>query len=336
MTRNIPTALAAILALSACASQSPEPPVLSQPQQQPREPISLNDVVLPPSRVVQAPSGQSTGNPDGMTEAQSLRVTAASRDTSVTLPTLDCYNGGTCEYWYKPNVPYRINTAIGDTTLVCAKAGEIVNDIVIPGKQEWVGNDRHFYMEDGGEKRECVSLFPKGNPKDKGYDGWILTAGSDGSKGRKYSLDIRVYKQRKYKHREVVWRYPEDEVKKINGIVPQAKRTDDRDRTTGMHPRERDCNYDMTGSTAAWRPVPTADGQPPICNDGQTMIVNFRPGVLGPYQSPSLQRVSDGVRYPVDYRRSNSMYLVTGLHDELLLSIGAEEISIKHNKAGGR
>lgn len=331
-------AFTATLALSACATQPGEPVVSDQPQHQPRSPVSLTDVVIPESSVQSAPAPalSMTMSNERTTEKESLNAVASSRTESIVLPTLSCFDGGTCEYWYQKNKPYRVNVAIGDVTLVCLRPGEVHQETVIGGKQEWVANDTHWYEDESG-KRECVSLFPKGKPEDQGYDGWILTAGDENGPGRKYSLDIRVYgsKQRKYKHREVMWRYPEDEVNRLNGIVPEVRSLGERDRTTGMHPRERNCSYEMTGSTAAWRPVPTHDRQPPVCDDGQITILNFRPGVLGPYQSPSLQRVVNGVRLPVDYRRYNSTYHVAGLHDELLLSIGAEEITIKRNQQAG-
>jgi type IV secretion system protein VirB9 len=335
-TQTTLAAVAALLALAGCATQPPEPSVSVEHQHQPRAPVSLSDVVIPESTTQSAPVPMMSD--ERPTEKESMNAVASSRTAGIVLPTLSCFSGGTCRYWYQPDKPYRVNVAIGDTTLVCLKPGEVHVETIVAGKQEWVGNDTHWYEDEEG-KRVCVSLFPKGIPQDKGYDGWIMTVGDENGPGRKYALDIRVYgsKQRKYKHREVMWRYPEDEVNRINGIVPEVRKRDNRDRTTGMHPRERNCAYDMTGSTAAWRPVPTHDQQPPVCDDGQMTVINFKPGILGPYQSPSLQRVVDGVRHPIDYRRYNSTYIATGLHDELLLSIGAEEVSIKRkHQAGGK
>lgn len=317
------TAIAALMALAGCATQSPEPSVY-QDQPQPRAPVTLRDLKIPQPLTDNIPANQT--NSERPTEGESLRAVEASNTDSLVLPTLSCFSGSAvCRYWYEQDRPFRVNLAVGDLTFVCIKPGEIIADIVVPGEQEWVHNEQYSYGEKG-QKRQCAAFMPRGMIKG-GVQAMILTP------DRPYTLDLQTYRSKKQKHIRVMWQYPEDELAKINGIVPEtATATDERDRLTGMHPRERRCDYELSGGTPAWRPVPTPDGQPPVCDDGEMMVINFKPGVLGAYQSPTLQRVSDGTRLPVDYRRHNSTYVVSNIHDDLLLSIGAEEITISRKR----
>lgn len=318
MKAHTPFAAMALLTLAACASQAPESSFSDPPNR--RAPVSLRDIKIPESRTDGLPANQT--NSTRPTERESMRAVEEANAEALILPTLSCFSGSAvCRYWYEQDKPFRVNLAVGDLTFVCAKPGEVITDIVVPGNQEWVVNERYSYG-DNGLKRECAGLMPRGMIKG-GVQAMMLTP------DRPYTLDLQTYRSKKQKHFRVMWQYPEDEVAKLNGIVPDAGATSDRrDRTTGLHPRERDCGYQLSGGTPAWRPVPTSDGQPPVCNDGEMMVVNFKPGVLGAYQSPTLQRVVNGVRMPVDYRRHNSTYIISGIHDELLLSIGAEEVGI--------
>lgn len=320
MNKTSPLAILALMTLAACASQSPESSFVDQPQT--RKPASLRDLKIPEPMTDGLPANQT--NSERPTEREALKAVEASNDAAMILPTLSCFSGSAvCRYWYEEDRPFRVNLAVGDLTFVCAKPGEVITDIVVPGAQEWVNNERYSYG-DKGQKRECAGLMPRGMIKG-GIQAMMLTP------DRPYTLDLQTYRSKKQKHFRVMWQYPEDELAKINGTVPDVASSDGRDRTTGMHPRQRYCGYDLSGGTPAWRPVPTSDGQPPVCDDGETMVINFKPGVLGAYQSPSLQRLVGEVRKPVDYRRHNSTYIVPNLHDDLLLSIGAEEVSI-HRK----
>ncbi len=313
--------LSSFFVLAACASSPPQV-VSSQPEltPAPRAPVQLGDLKVPPSRVDIVPPQPMT-NQLRPTEKESLDAVAAANSNALVLPTLNCFTGSTCKYWYEQEKPFRVNTAVGDLTFVCAKPGEVIGEAVIPGHQEWIHNQQYSYG-DKGKRRECIGLMPNGVLKD-GVHGMILTP------DRAYELDIRTYKSKKFKHFRVVWEYPEDYLAQLNSTQP-ATQTEEpgRDRKTGLHPRERFCGYDMDGGTPAWRPVPTGDQQPPICDDGEVIIINFKPGVLGPYQSPGLWRVENGIRLPVDYKRHNATYIVTGIYDKLLLTIGAEEIAI--------
>lgn len=323
MNTHTLAAFMALLALSACATQPGEPPV-SQEQPQPRAPVTMRDLKIPEPLTDNLPANQS--NSQRPTERESMRAVEQANADAMILPTLSCFSGSAvCRYWYEQDKPFRVNLAVGDLTFVCAKPGELISDIVVPGAQEWVVSERYSYG-DNGKKRECAGLMPRGMIKG-GVQAMMLTP------DRPYTLDLQTYKNKRQKHFRVMWEYPQDELAKLNGTVQEVSEpSDGRDRTTGMHARQRDCSYEVSGGTPAWRPVPTSDGQPPVCDDGEMVVINFAPGVLGAYQSPSLHRVVDGTRLPVDYRRHNSTYVVPNLHDELLLSIGAEEVSIKRKE----
>lgn len=316
-------AVAALLALSACATQPGEPSVLDQPQL--RAPVTLRDLKIPPPQTDNLPANQT--NSERPTEREAMRAVEEANADAMVLPTLSCFSGSTCQYWFENDRPFRVNLAVGDLTFVCVKPGETILDTVVPGAQEWVHNANYSHGHKG-QKRQCVGLMARGMIKG-GIQAAIMTP------DRMYQLDLQTYRSKKQKHFRVLWQYPEDELARLNGTVPEtASAADGRDRTTGMHPRQRYCGYELSGGTPAWRPVPTSDGQPPVCDDGEVTIINFRPGVLGAYQSPSLQRLVGGVRKPLDYRQHNATYIVPSIHDNLLLSIGAEEVEIRRKQHG--
>ncbi len=131
------------------------------------------------------------------------------------------------------------------------------------------------------------------------------------------------------------WRYPEDYLATLNGQAAAflVAAGDRRDRTTELAYRDRRCTYTLDGDTPEWRPVPTPDGQPPVCDDGEVTIINFTPGALGAYGAPILWRIgADGTRIPVQYGRMNATYRVAGIHDHLLLAIGTQEVHIRRTR----
>jgi type IV secretion system protein VirB9 len=73
--------------------------------------------------------------------------------------------------------------------------------------------------------------------------------------------------------------------------------------------------------------VPTVDGQPPVCDDGEVTIINFPIGVGFLGGRPSVLRLKDDdTRVPVQFGAINSTYRVTGVHQRLMLQLGAEEV----------
>src|SRR3546814_11724891 len=96
---------------------------------------------------------------------------------------------------------------------------------------------------------------------------------------RKYDLNVETWTRTH--HVEVRWRYPEDVLAALNhrSWAPASEPT--RDRTTGLAYRDRYCGYELAGDTPPWRPVPTVDGQPPVCDDGEVRVITFRPGSSG-------------------------------------------------------
>jgi type IV secretory pathway VirB9-like protein len=324
MKTRTPFAVLALVTLAACATQPPESSFV-QDQPQTRKPVSVGDLRIPESQSDHLPPNMT--NSQRPSERESLAAVEAANSSAMILPTLSCFSGSAvCRYWWEEDKPFRVNLAVADMTFVCAKPGEIITDIVVPGAQEWVVNERYSYG-DRGKRRECAGLMPRGMIRG-GVQAMMLTP------DRGYTLDLQTYRNKRQKFYRVMWQYPEDELARLNGTIPDAAPSDGRDRVTGMHPRQRNCGYDISGGTPAWRPVPTSDGQPPVCDDGEVTIINFRPGVLGAYQSPTLQRLVGDVRKPVEYRRHNATYIVPNIHDALLLSIGAEEVVIRRKEEG--
>lgn len=308
--------------LAACAATQPPPPdPPAATTEAPRRLYTMQDLRLPET-VVEAPRETRSKPGPRPSRAESRRQVARANEAGLELPALTCFRGKTCEYWYAPERQYLVYMAAGNQTLVCLKPGEVVLDVVAPGAQVWIPHSVFAYGQ-GSRRTDCVAFMPRR----AGLDHQV----SIFTDARKY--DLRVETWTKTRHVEVRWRYPEDVLAALNrGGQPVEQRQGGRtrDRATGLDTRSRWCGYEIAGAIPPWRPVPTADGQPPVCDDGEVTVINFAPGTLGGQGAPVLWRVeADGTRMPVQYGRLNATYRIAGLHDHLLLGLGAVEVHIR-------
>ena len=306
----------AFVLLAACAVQRPPPPV-AQPTAPPRV-YTEADLRIPPTVV--EPAGRRERPQPVPTADQLRRGVAAANDRALDLPVLTCFKGKTCEYWYHKDQHYLVYMSVMNQTLVCLKPGEVVLDVVAPGAQVWIPHERYGYGTGPG-RTECVAFMPRR----AGLDHQV----SIFTDQRKYDLDVRTWTRTH--HVEVRWRYPEDVLAALNSPGRATAQGDpSRDRTTGMAYRDRFCGYELRGDTPPWRPASTADGQPPVCDDGEVTVINFEPGTLGAFGAPIVWRVAeDGTRVPVQYGRINATYRVAGVHEHLLLGFGAVEVHVR-------
>jgi type IV secretion system protein TrbG len=302
--------LLAITALmGACASQSVSPPTVEAPA--PRKEYTMADLRIPQTIVETAAPEKPEMRP---TLDESRKMTAAANDASLDLPQLSCFKGKTCEYWYEPDRHFAVYVAYADQTLICMEPGEIINQPVIPGQQTYLRHEAYSFGGPGG--RQCLAVMAVKAGLD--LHGSILTD------RRKYDINFKTFK--KTKHIEVRWHYPDKYLAQINGHVPVLKPG-----VPGIDaPRDRHCAYEISGDQPPWMPSKTLDEQPAVCDDGEVTVINFKLGALGPYDSPALWRINEqGQRTMIQYGKVNSSYRVAGIHDHLLLAIGAAEVHIR-------
>ncbi|HEY0837369.1 MAG TPA: TrbG/VirB9 family P-type conjugative transfer protein [Azospirillum sp.] len=301
--------------LAACATDgTPSPTDAGTPH-----PYTLADLRIPPTRTDTVRREKPAPRPS---RAQTRSWVGQANEAALDLPTLTCFKGKSCEYWYQSDLQYLVYMAEGNQTLVCLKPGEVVRDIVAPGAQVWIPHQPYSFGK-GPTRTECIAFMPRR----AGLNQQISIFTSE----RKYDLNVETH--RRTHHVEVRWRYPEDYLATLNGQPTALPATDRRDRTTELATRDRRCTYTLDGDTPAWRPVPTADGQPPVCDDGEVTVINFTPGALGAHGAPVLWRIgADGTRIPVQYGRMNATYRVAGIHDHLLLALGAREVHIRRTR----
>lgn len=316
MTR--PTLWLALPLLAACAADGP-PADPAAENASPRT-YTMADLRIPATEVERQPRERLRPRPS---RAQTRAWVGQANEAALDLPTLTCFKGKSCEYWYQPDQHFLVYMAEGNQTLVCLKPGEVVRDIVAPGAQVWIPHQPYSYGR-GAARTECIAFMPRR----AGLNQQISVFTSE----RKYDLNVETHKR--VHHVEVRWRYPEDWLVALNGqATASVVGTPRSDRTTELAYRDRRCAYTLDGDTPEWRPVPTADGQPPVCDDGEVTIVNFTPGVLGAHGAPVLWRIAgDGTRMPVQYGRMNATYRVAGIHDHLLLGLGAHEVHIRRTR----
>lgn len=311
MTR--PLFLALLPLLAACATP-PHPPAAADAP----KPYTLADLRIPDTpaampRERRAPEKRPT-------RGQSRDAVSKANAAALELPALPCFVGKACEYWYQPDRHFLVHMGVLNQTLVCLKPGEVIRDIVAPGAQVWIPHQPYSYGS-GRARTECIAFMPRR----AGLDHQISVFTDQ----RKYDLNVMTWARSH--HVEVRWRYPEDVLAALNRTRADADPDAGGDRSAGVPFQPRSCAYRIEGATPAWRPAATADGEGEgaVCDDGRSTLIRFRPGVLGAYGAPTVWRLeADGTRVPVQYGRMNATYRVAGLHERLLLGLGAEEVTI--------
>ncbi|AWK86002.1 TrbG/VirB9 family P-type conjugative transfer protein [Azospirillum thermophilum] len=314
---RVPVPLLALPLLAACATDG-TPSDLAAEVPAPRT-YTMADLRIPRTQMEEERREKPAPRPS---RAQTRSWVGQANEAALDLPTLTCFKGKSCEYWYQSDLQYLVYMAEGNQTLVCLKPGEVVRDIVAPGAQVWIPHQPYSFGK-GAQRTECIAFMPRR----AGLNHQISIFTSE----RKYDLNVETHKRTH--HVEVRWRYPEDYLATLNGQPVNVPATDRRDRTTELAYRDRRCTYTLDGDTPEWRPVPTADGQPPVCDDGEVTVINFTPGALGANGAPVLWRIgADATRIPVQYGRMNATYRVAGIHDHLLLALGAQEVHIRRTR----
>lgn len=142
---------------------------------------------------------------------------------------------------------------------------------------------------------------------------------------RKYTLNVRSFKYEK--HVMVSWSYPHEAMEELNADLEQmGNRRESRGVSSDnslMLPGCRSAAYDIASNDKPeWYPVPTPDGLPAVCNDGQRTRINFPP-TLGAIQGPTALKVDNGVNKPLNFDVVNSSYVIGGTPTSILLRDGA-------------
>jgi hypothetical protein len=305
------------LVLAACATQPPAPPPAPEPAPRPLYQVQ------PPMRPI---SDQTNLNGSRPTRNEIGNMLRQQNEAALVLPNLNCFVGATCEYWYTPDgPPYLILMEEGNKTDIQLQPGEIVTSIRSPGKQVRIPYEK-MYFGSGANRTERISFMPRVRNAVS-----YITIGTD---RRVYDLRVETHRAGSGKqHIAVRWRYPDDVATAMNSGQPFDAAID---RTTGMDSRTRWCGYQITAPNVPFAPVATPDGQPGVCDDGKVTTINFEVGTLDG-GGPTVYTVRDGVRYPVQYEQVNSTYQIAGgIHQHLLLSLGAYEIDIFRNETNSQ
>jgi hypothetical protein len=304
--------LAVPVALGACATQPQAPaPVAEAPA--PTRTYTAADFKVPPRPM------RYTDMPDGKrpSRAEIGKLLKEQNEAALVLPSLNCFEGAACTYWFTPDQPpYLVLMEEGNKTDIQLQPGEIVTSIRSPGKQVRIPYEK-MHFGTGPNRTERISFMPRVRNAVS-----YITIGTD---RRAYDLRVETHKAGSGRqHILVKWRYPEDAAAALNAGQPIDTAVD---RTTGLDTRTRWCGYQVAAPNVPFAPVPTPDQQPPVCDDGQVTVVNFEVGALDG-GGPSVYTVRDGVRYEIQYEQVNSTYRVSGVHQHLLLALGAYEVDV--------
>ena len=300
------------LLLAACATQ---PPAAPEPAAAPAAaPLyTAQDFKVPPQpmRYTDMPAGRRPSR------AEIGKLAKERNEAALVLPSENCFEGAACTYWYTPdNPPYLVLMEEGNKTDIELQPGEISTSVRSPGKQVRIPYEKMHYGT-GPNRTERISFMPRVRDAVS-----YVTVGTD---RRAYDLRVETHKAGSGRQHIIVkWRYPEGAAAALNAGQPIAPAID---RTTGLDTRTRWCGYQVAAPNVPFAPVPTPDQQPPVCDDGEATVVNFEIGTLDG-GGPTVYTVRDGVRYEVQYEQVNSTYRVSGVHQHLLLALGAYEVDV--------
>ena len=137
---RLPVSLLALPLLAACATEPSSAPVAGPVP--PQRPYTLADLHIPPTAMEREPKEKATPRPS---RAQTRSWVGQANEAALDLPTLTCFKGKSCEYWYQSDLQYLVYMAEGNQTLVCLKPGEVVRDIVAPGAQVWIPHQPYSF-----------------------------------------------------------------------------------------------------------------------------------------------------------------------------------------------
>lgn len=308
------------LLLAACATQPPattETPPQAPPAPQPV--YTAQNFQVPPRPA----SGPDTSAEPRMTRSQIGNMLKGQAEAALVLPNLNCFVGAACEYWYTPDgPPYLVVMEVGNKTDIELQPGEIAKKVSQAGKQTLIPYDK-IVSGSGANRTERISFMPRV----KNLSQYVTIA----TDRRFYNLRIETNKAGSGRqHILVRWRYPDDVAANLNAGQPVGAAVGGGiDRTTEMdtNAHGRWCGYQIAAPNVPFAPVRTPDDQPPVCDNGETTVVNFDLGALDG-GGPSVHIIRDGVRYPVQYEQVNSTYRIAGTHPHLLLALGAYEVNI--------
>ncbi|MFM2045785.1 MAG: hypothetical protein RLY86_4361, partial [Pseudomonadota bacterium] len=325
-----------LLPVGCAPTQGGAPKVMASPHPATPAPRvwTLADLRLPETPLPAAGPGERPPPPPTGAMARAA-VQAANRE-GLDLPTPTCFTGKTCTYWYHPDKQFRVYMAQDNQTLACLKPGERVLNVVAPGEQVWLPHAVYGYGPEGA-RTECVAFMPR--------RAGLKHQVSIFTDRRKYDLDVQTWTQTH--HVEVRWKYPEDVLAALNGgaapseAVGVGVRAGGAEaavqRPTAIGPglmRQsrsvlRHCAYALSGDTPPWHPVPTADGQPPVCDDGAVTVIHLPGGALGGQGMPAVWRLDDrGDALPVQAQRIGDTLQVAGVFPRLLLGLEGASVHI--------
>lgn len=297
------------LLLAGCGHGPEAPPVQTVAATPAPKVWTLDDLRLPAPVVPTA--GPAETPQAAPTEAGAREAVAAANREGLELPTPTCFTGKTCTYWYHPDKQFRVFMAQDNQTLACLKPGERVLNVVAPGEQVWLP---HLVVGYGPEERrtECVAFMPR--------RAGLKHQVSIFTDQRKYDLDVQTWTRTR--HVEVRWRYPEDVLAVLNGRArPEASHRS----------RLRHCAWRIDGDAPPWRPAATADGQPPVCDDGEVTVIQLPSDTVGGRGLPGVWRLEAGERLPVQAERVGDTLQVAGVHPHLLLALGDDVVHLRRS-----
>lgn len=310
--------LAVPVALGACATQ-PQAPAPAAEAPAPARPYTAADFKVPP-RPDPGPIGDAGGRRASRSEVRKMMKDQMEQAT--VLPTLNCFVGAACEYWYEKDGPrYLVLMEQGDKTDVQLQPGETVKRVEQAGNKVRIPYDRYHAGPPGPDRVERIAFTPR-------LSG-VKTNITIATDRRFYELRAETTKAGTGEnHHLVKWRYIEDVIAEANGAPTAYMHDPNTDRVTGLDARTRWCGYRIAALDVPFMPEKTADDQPPVCDDGEVTVVNFPLGALDG-GGPTVHAVRDGTQFPVQYEQVDGTYRVAGVHQHLRLSLGAYEIDIQ-------
>lgn len=306
-----------LVALTGCATQGKQPPVVSldepvkaQPLSEPPRPIEVVAVpeVLPmPAQMKpQPPAEDVPAAPEAADEK--VRVSRANAVARVA-PTLEGYVNAIQVWPYTDGALYQVYAAVGRVTVVSLQPGEDLVTVAAGDTVRWIVGDTS--SGSGADRRVNVMV----KPIRSGLKTNLVVTTSR----RTYLLELTSTE--KTWMASVSWDYPKDRMLALQRQANQAQAAAPVD--AGLSLENLRFRYAVSGSSPPWKPLRAFD-------DGQKVYIQFPAGIAQGELPPLFVIGAQGDGQLVNYRFRPPYYIVDRLFGAAELRLGGG-----HGKDGG-
>jgi len=299
-----------LAALSGCATQGKQPPVISldepvQAQLLPEPPVPVEVVTVPevlpiPAQLKPLPEAD---EPKPESTDEKARVSRANIEARVA-PTREGYVNAIQVWPYSDGALYQVYAAVGRVTVISLQPGEELVTVAAGDTVRWIVGDTS--SGSGADLRVNVLVKPIRSGLKTNL---VITTSR-----RTYLLELTS--TQKTWMASVSWDYPRDRMLALQRQAQTASAAAPID--TGLSLENLRFRYAISGSNPPWKPVRAFD-------DGEKVYIQFPASITQGELPPLFVIGAQGDGQLVNYRFRSPYYIVDRLFGAAELRLGADK-----------